>query len=264
MVFCILSLHGIYSPSSDVSLEISRPQLIDLRSRQDLLSFAMMAPASGHERIPYRHPIQSDLAFSDPIFSGMELSSGFCGDIAACFHNLRHLNDIINGWDETQPMVELVSFSEIRADTVHRLQSVANTKPASDMTNLDYQVEICRLAALIYIRVVFQLDSPLCSRTRILKDQAIRLIKQGEADGRIDAGARQQPTSVTWALFLCGVVCLNSEEQECFAQVLGKGIRSSGIETWLEMEHCLREICWLGKLQTSRCWSLWSRMMIIR
>ena len=194
----------------------------------------------------------------------MELSNEFSGDIAACFQNLRHLNDIINRWDESQHMVELMSFSEIRAHTVHRLQSIANAKPASKMTNLDYQVEICRIAALLYIRVVFQLDSPLCGRTRILKDQAICYIKEGEANGEEVVGAREQPTSVIWALFLCGIVSLDNEEQECFAQVLAKGIRASGIESWAEMEHRLEQICWLPKLQTPRCWSLWNRMMIIQ
>ena len=223
----------------------------------------MIASAPGHELTSHCHLIEGNLSYSDPIFSGMELWTESCGDIAACFKNLRLLNDTIDRWDKSQPTVELVSFSEIRVDTVHRLQSVANSKPASEMTSLDYQVEICRLAALIYIRLVFQLDSPLCSRIRILKDQAINLIKQGEVNGRIGAFAQQQPTLVIWALFLCGVVSLNNEEQEYFAQPLAKGIRPSGIETWLEMEHRLRQICWLAKLQTPRCWGLWSRIMVL-
>ena len=203
-------------------------------------------------------------SYSNTIFPELDLLDEFCGDIAACFESLRHLNDIINRWDESQPMAELVSFSEIRAYTVHRLQSIANTKPASEMTNLDYQIEICRLAALLYIRLVFQHDSPLCGRSRILKDEAISYIKQGEANGMGVAGARKQPISLIWALFICGIASLNNKEQECFAQVLAKAIRAVGIETWPEMEHRLNQICWLAKLQTPRCWSLWNRIMTIQ
>ncbi len=215
-----------------------------------------------YEPTPCCHLVRGTLPYSDPIFSELGLSTEFCGEIATCFQNMRHLTEMISSWNDARTAVDMLSFSEIRADTVHRLLSVANTKPALEMTNLDYQVELCRLAALIYIRVALH-DKPYYPRVRILKDQLMHLIKRGEANCIIGVGARRQPTSVTWALFVSGIVSLSKEEEEWFAQRLAKGIRASGIETWPEIEDRLRQICWLDKLNTPTCRSLWNRIMVI-
>lgn len=222
-----------------------------------------MASPPRHEPTPYCHLVRGSLPYNDPIISGLGLSTELCGEIATCFQSMRYLTEKINSWDEFQTTAEFTSFSEIRTDTVHRLLSIADTKPALTMTNLDYQTETCRLAALIYIRAVLQRDTPLCATVRILKDQLMQLIKRGEANGTIGVGARQQPASVTWALFVSGSMSLNKEEREWFAQRLAKGIRASGVDTWPEMEDRLRQICWLDNLNTPTCQSLWSRIMVI-
>ena len=230
----------------------------------------MMASAPRCEPTPYCLLIQGSVPYSDPIFSGIGLSTDFCREVAASFQKMRHLTQMLETRNNFQTNLKTMSFSETRMDTAQRLLSVANTKPTLEMSNLDYQVEICRLAALIYIKVALHTDAPLCSAIRPLRSQLMNLIKQGEVDGTIGVingtigvGARQQPVSITWALFVVGSLTFNREEQEWFAQRLGKGIRGSGVDTWSEMEYRLRQICWLDKLNTATCRGLWSRIMVI-
>ena len=216
------------------------------------------APRS--EPTPYGQLARDHLPHSDPIFG---FSTHHCSDIASCFQNLRYLSEKVNSWTGSPPTAELMSFSEIRTDTAQRLLSLANTKPTSEMTALDYNVEACRLAALIYIRLALQKDHPLCATVRILKHRLMLLIKQGEAQCIIGIGSGQQPTSITWALFVSGITSINKEEQEWFAQRLAKGARASGVETWAQMEDCLKQICWLDKLITLACRNLWGRIQAI-
>ena len=222
-----------------------------------------MASAPRCQPTPYCLLIRGSLPYSDPIFPELGLSTKFCDEIATSFQNLRYLTQTVNKWNEPQAAPEFMSFSKTRTDTVYRLLSVASTKLAYEMTNLDYNVEVCRLAALIYIKIALHINTPLCATIRNLRSQFMHLIKQGEANGTIGVGARQQPTSITWAFFVAGSLSLNEAEQEWFAQRLAKGIRASGVETWPEMEHRLKMICWLEKLNTATCQSLWDRIMVI-
>lgn len=235
----------------------------DLRLRQDLLSSAMTASAPRRESPPQCLPIQGSLPDSGPIFPELGLSTELGGDSSISFQNMRYLTQITNNWLESRIAIDNVSFSKIRADTVYRLLSAANTKPASEMSNLDYRVETCRLAALIYIKIVLHMDIPLCAMIRSLKFQLMQLIKQGEANGTIGVGAQEQPASITWALFISGITSLNRDEEEWFAQRLAKGIRASGVKTWPEMEDRLRQICWLDKMNIPTCQVLWNRIMDI-
>ena len=223
----------------------------------------MMASAPKYEPTPYCLLIRGSLPYSDPVFPELGLSTESCGEIATSFQNMRYLSQTINSWNSSRATFETMSFTETRTDIVQRLLSVANTKPASEMSNVDYHVEICRLTALIYIKIALHVDTPLCATIRRLRLQLMHLIKQGEANGTIGVGARQQPSSITWAFFVAGSFSFSKEEQEWFAQRLAKGVRASGVETWPEMENRLRQICWLDKLNTSTCRSLWARIMVI-
>lgn len=163
----------------------------------------------------------------------------------------------------TLETLEIMAFSKMRTAIVYRLLSFANQKPSSEMTNIDYYVEVYRLAALIYVKVVLHMFTPLCAPIRSLKLQLMTLVKQGEADCTIGVGARVQPSSITWALWVGGTISCTKEEEEWFAQRLAKGIRASGVETWAEMQDRLVPICWHHKLNTPTCRSLWGRVEAI-
>lgn len=223
----------------------------------------MMASAPRYEPGAYCLLVRGDLPYSDPIFSSLGISPDFCWQIATSFQNMRYLTQTLDNWNGSQTTLENLSFTKTRTYISQRLLSLANHKQALEMTNLDYTVEICRLAALIYIKVALDTDNALCATVRSLSSQFMQLIRQGEANGTIGVGARKQPVSGTWALFVVGSLTINKEEQEWFAQRLAKGIRASGVETWPEMERRLRQTCWLDKLNTSTCRSLWGRIMVI-
>ena len=203
------------------------------------------------------------MPYDDPIFSGLGFSTDFCREVATSFQSMRYLTQAVNNGTDFQTASEITAFNETRIDTVHRLQSVANTKPPLEMTNLDYQVEICRLAALTYIKAAIHPSLPLCATICNLRYQLKKLIKQGEVNGTVGVGARRAPISTSWALFVVGSLSLDREEQEWFARRLAKGIRASSVETWSEMEGQLRQICWLDKLSTSACRDLWSKILVI-
>lgn len=181
--------------------------------------------------------------------------------MAASLENMRYLSQITTKRNKSQATMEIMSFDKMRTEIVLRLMSFANQKPVSEMTILDYHIETCRLAALMYIKVALHMYFPLCAVVRRLKAQLMKLIEQGEANRTIGLGA--QPGSITWALFVGGVLSLNKEEEEWFALRLAGGIRASGVETWAEMEERLGQICWLDKLNTPTCLRLWSRIEAI-
>ncbi len=221
----------------------------------------MMAGAPTYEQTPCCLLIRGSLRYSNPIFPELGLSTDLCGEIATAFQDMRYLSQILTNWDKSQTTLEIMSFSEMRTNIAHRLLSFANQKSSLEMTNLDYHIELCRLAALIYIKVALHTYSPLCSTILSLKAQLIDLIKQGEADCRIGLSNRPQPGSITWALFVSGILSINKEEEEeWFAQRLAKGIRASGVETWAELQERLKHICWVEMLNTSTCQRLWRRV----
>ena len=223
----------------------------------------MMASSPGYEQTPYCLLIQGNLPHSDPVFPERGLSTEFCVEIATCFEKMRHLSRMVDHRAGNQDTIDIMAFNKTRTAIVHRLFSIANQKPANEMTNIDYNAELCRLAALIYIKVALHMYTPLCAIIRTLKSQLMDLVKQGEANCTIGAGARPQLYSVTWAFFVGGTLSLKKEEEEWFAQRLAKGIRATRVKTWAEMEDRLRQICWLDKLNTPTCRSLWDRIQAI-
>ena len=212
---------------------------------------------------PYCLLIQGNVPYDEPIFSGLGFSADFCRQVATSFQSMRYLTQTLNNGTDFQTTSGTTSFNETRIDTVHRLLSVANPKPPLEMSNLDYQVEICRLGALTYIKAVLSPSTHLCATICNLRSQLMSLIKQGEASGTVGVGARRSPISISWALFVVGSLSLDTKEQEWFAQRLAKGIRASSVKTWSEMEGHLRQICWLDKLNTSTCRNLWNRILVI-
>ena len=235
-----------------------------MRFRQDLLSSATLTTAPRVDQTPCCRLIRGSLPHNNPVFHDIGLSTELGGGIATSFQSMRYLSQRLNSWASTPALTpttdEMMSFTEMRTAIVYRLLSLANRKPASMMTSVDYHIELCRLAALIYIKIALHMYMPLCGMSQRLKNQLISLIKQGEANGASVFGCHPQPFSVTWALFIGGIISLNKEEEEWFAQRLSRGTRVLGVEAWAEMEARLRTICWRDKLNTPTCVSLWRRV----
>ena len=223
----------------------------------------MTVPEPHYASTPHRLLIRGSLPSDDPIFSGLDFSTDFGHEVASSFQYMRDLTQTLNNETESQNTSKIMLFSETRIDTVHRLLSAANTKSALEMSTLDYQVEVCRLAALTYLKIALHPFIPRCAAIRNLRSRFMNLIKQREANGTVGVGACQQPISISWAFFAIGSLSFDREETKWFAQRLAKGIGASGVETWSEMERRLRQICWLDKLNTSACRDLWSMIMAI-
>ena len=220
----------------------------------------MMASTPHFEPTPCCLLLRGSLPSNSPSFPDCGLSTDIWDGIAASFENIRYLSQMGTNYSLPQTTLDIMCFSKMRTEVVLRLLSLANQTPALEMTILNYNVEICRLAALLYVMIAIHMYLPLCATVRSLKTQLMNLVEQGEANGTIAIGGRPQPESVTWALFVGGIVSLSQEEEEWFAQRLARGIRASGVETWADMEERLRQTCWLDKLNTSTCQSLWSRV----
>ncbi|CAD6580673.1 MAG: hypothetical protein ASARMPRED_000295 [Alectoria sarmentosa] len=229
-------------------------------SWQDLLSSEMIVSAPLDGKRPCCPVFRRSLPYSNPIFPELGLSTELCGEIATSFQDMQYLTQTNKIGEKSRGAFDMLSFCKLRTDVVHRLLSFSNQKLASEMTNLDYDIEICRLAALIYVKVALHMYAPLSAMTQNLKAQLMHLITQGEANSTIDLATRQRPNSITWALFIGGIHSLNNKEEEWFALRLARGFRVSGVETWTEMEERLGQICWLDELNTPTCRSLWRKV----
>ncbi|KAK3178874.1 hypothetical protein OEA41_001011 [Lepraria neglecta] len=107
-------------------------------------------------------------------------------------------------------------------------------KPEAEMTSLDYHLETLRLGALIYVECALHPSIPSryrYSNTTVLalKHQILSLLKRGELTCIIGVRPRPQPGSITWAIFMGGVLAADEDEEAWWAQRTARGGRTAGI-----------------------------------
>ena len=66
-----------------------------------------------------------------------------------------------------------------------------------------------------------------------------------------------------WALFGTGLLTVEDEEEEWFAERITSRVRATGIVSWKDMGRALRRICWMTELETEKCRGLWRRVEVI-
>ena len=82
-----------------------------------------------------------------------------------------------------------------------------------------------------------------------------------EKEGKcVNVVETSRPSLLLWALFIGGILSLDEEDENWFAQRIARHVSAAGITNWAQMQGWLHEICWLDRLYTPTCRSLWKRV----
>lgn len=207
--------------------------------------------------LPFPHPMATftpDLGKTDEL----------CKEMTTIFENLRYLaNESKSTWSGAS-VNDIMIFGRMRSTLEHRLVMLKLRKAPKDMTILDYQLEVARRAALIFLRCVFHNYKPVSPILRKSKEELMIVIIKGEKKGfkQLDLQLRRGP--LTWAMFMGGILSLDAEEETWFAMRIATSIKALGPRRdplcWHEIENYLKEIAWVDSLNTPECMSLWDRV----
>ena len=200
----------------------------------------------------------------------MALDAGISGRFRSLFDDLKYLTDSLkphvgnkgNNAKATSlaTTLDLMTFSKTRTAIEHRILDMARSyyKPRERMSRDDYNFELCRLAALIYIKCALHMFLPVGQILGSLKGELmqliedgekhgalpsflpggqilgslkaelVRLIKDGEKHGALGARERMQAGSAIWGLLMGSLLSSTPEEEEWFAKRITEGTRMLG------------------------------------
>ena len=232
--------------------------------REDLLSSSMLAAPPCFSRAPCG-TIVEELPFPSPMATLLpdpDIANEVCLEMTNILDNLRYISDCLNNWGRTKTMDDMMIYGRMRSTLEHRLLTLKVRKPQWEMTALDYQLEVCRLAAIAYIQIVFHNFHPFCSILRNSKDQLKELIREGEEKGFRHIDLQLRPGSLSWGLFIGGLLSLNMEEKTWFALRIAttlKALHGPHPRHWADMENFLKEISWTDRLKPDGL-LLWHRV----
>ena len=207
-------------------------------SWQDLLFSAVLAQPPIYTMVPCCVELPDNLALESqdsPVFPVLGVEPVVSKQFVSLFADLRNLTDTVNQqntWNGHANLTtaELMTFSKSRTALEHRIVNMARSlteKPRAVMTQDDYTLELCRLAALVYIKVGLHMFLPFCSILRTLKGQVMQLIRDGEKYCFIGITSSTAPECMTWALLMCSLLAMTSEEEDFFAKRIAKGTRGT-------------------------------------
>lgn len=179
--------------------------------------------------------------------------------LAAIFRDMQYVTKVSTVPCRTFTEMDYMRFCKMRAQLQHRLLYLRLDKAASEMNDLDFHLDICRIAALIYIPRALGGFMPPVTVLQSLKLQLMTAFKEKEKNQIGDTEGRQ-PGMLVWALFMGGILLLDQGEEEWFAQRIAQRIQNTGIASWAQMESYLKKVCWRDWLHTPSCKKLWSRI----
>ena len=224
----------------------------------------MVAESPYYDLTWYSNPYGEDIPHPTSTVADIGLPHRLCGDLSVVFRDMRYLSYAItfrgqlDGTLQSYTPLDLVDFSTTRNALEYRLLSFELLTSTSEITVADYQIEICRLAALVYVKRALPLSLTSNALVHDLKGQIMECLRGMEASCSI--AAEPQPFVLTWALFMAGILAMDEEDGDWIAPRIARGARAAGITTWVEMESRLDKICWMDKLNTPACKSLWMRV----
>ena len=214
---------------------------------------------------PSLTPFGNNIRFPNTKSPDLGLAHDLKGELSTCLQDLRYLtNEIIFqeqaiGTDRQYTISEKVTFSTMHKALTHRLLCLKIQKPSLEMSQSDYHFEMCRIAALIYVRIAL----PIAIRNELIassqKVQITDLLRSYESmynSNKVDLA----PDVFVWILSIVGLLSSDDKEEIWSAQHLAKIARAAGISSWVQMENRLKHICWTDRLNTPTCKSVWRRV----
>lgn len=224
--------------------------------RQDLLSSAILSTPPHFPRLPVRFIIQGEIPASSPICPELGTSTELCPEMINDFNDLRQLSDLVNSFDHSATLAELMSLDSARSRIEHRLLSLEIRKPKERMQEFDYLLEACRIAALIFLNRVFHGHWGRCPITVKLRCQLKELLLEKESQIIQEVHPQLQRGYYTWALFMGGIHSLSDEDTLFFAKRIAISTRVwqvKGFGGWPEILSRIKRISWANVLQNPEC-----------
>ena len=124
-------------------------------TRQDFLFSAMMSTAPHFPRRPDNLVIQGETESSRPVFPKLGASAELCAELIGSFHDMRHLTELLTSVDHSATLTQLMSLDSVRSNIEYRLLSLEIRKSKQKMQHHDYLLEVCRVAALMFLHRAF-------------------------------------------------------------------------------------------------------------
>ena len=213
-------------------------------SWQDLLFSAILAQPPSYKPVACCNKLRENMPLrpqppDPPVYPELASDPLILEQLQSLLADLRFLTDTINKHDyggnqysSKLSTLDLMTFSKNRTAVEHRILNMARSastqKPRSMMTRDDYTLELCRLAALIYLKCGLHMFLPMCSILDSLKEQIMQLTLDGERYCAIGISGKVQPGCATWGLFMASLLSSTPQEEEFFASRIAKGTRSVG------------------------------------
>ena len=209
-------------------------------SWQDLLSatvltqppvYAMTAcSATLSDNLPLdtpNQPLYPVLGLSDPLVSK---------HLHFLFNDLSFLTTTVNQQNihygrPKWTTIDLMTFSKNRTVIEHRILNMARSsaqKPRAVMTQDDYTLELCRLAALVFIKCGLHMFLPMSSILVAVKQQVTTLILDQEKYRADGVTGETQSGCVLWGLCVSSILAMTPEEEDFFANRIALITRAFG------------------------------------
>ena len=121
------------------------------------------------------------------------------------------------------------------------------------MQDLDYLIETCRLAALIFLNRLFDGFSPV---TRQLRFEMKELVLEKESHIVREVSHQMTWGYYAWALFMGGIHSLEDEDIAFFAKRIAISTRvwqAKGFSRWPEILNLMKKVGWIDVLQGPEC-----------
>lgn len=170
------------------------------------------------------------------------------------FNDMRHLTDQLTNFDHSITLIELMSLDNARSSIEHRLLSLELRKPK--MQDLDYLLETCRIAALLFLNRAFHGYWPCCPIITQLKRQLKEFLLARESQIIHEVHSQVHRGYYTWVLFIGGIHSQKDEDIAFFAKRIALAIQAWKVEDsggWPEILSRIKRVAWTNALQSTAC-----------
>ena len=221
-----------------------------------MLSSAILSTPPHFPRLPVSLITQGEIPASSPIYPELGTSTELYPEMINEFNDLRQLSDLVTSFDHSATLVELLSFDSARSVIEYRLLSLEIRKPKERMQDLDYLLEACRIAALIFLSRAFHGYWKRCPVIGKLRRQLKDLLLERESRTIQEVHPQLQRVYFIWALLMGGIHSLSDEDRSFFAKRIAVSTRVwqvKGFGGWPEILSRIKRVSWVNTLQSPEC-----------
>ena len=254
------SYHGKSSP---FFLRSSAIDDIDTR-REDLLSSCVLNTRPIFAPGPCSALIDDTLLFPN-VLPHLEDPRCLSRRMLEIFYDMRSLTRTISQHPSIlwgAPDADTRACNRLRYSIKHRLHTFPiRSSDTDELQATDYVYEEHRLAALIYVNLVFCGYSPGSDILNALKHNLIAIIQQAETCA---PHLRHRPLSATWVLFLGGIVAAGDVELAWFVERIARSTKAANLNNWEDVKSTFWHLAWTDELDTPVCMRLWDNVVAVR